>query len=162
MPTCARSRKPQASPSTPTSTSPTSFRISSAAASARLGSWSGIGLRLRHVGGRLASCMRWDKHICSGAVRLSAGGSSGLSHGLPHGLAAPYSISDAVCCTWAGRCRRGCRDHRLAIGRSGIAFCHAHVPLPASYCVLALDSHHDRNLWLDRLPVGSRSLVLQA
>ncbi len=50
-----------------------------AAPSARVGWWSGIRLRLRHVGGRLASRMRWDKHICSGAVWLSAGGSSGLS-----------------------------------------------------------------------------------
>ncbi len=122
-------------------------------------------VRLRHrpALGRLASCMRWDKHIYSGAVwRSAGGGSSGLSHGLPHRLAAPYSSSDAVCCTRAGRCRRGWRDARLAIGRSGIALCHAHVPLPASYCVLALDRDPDRNLRLDRLPVGSRSLVLQA
>jgi hypothetical protein len=40
------------------------FRISSAAPAARVGSLSGR-LRLRHVGGRLASRMRWDKHICS-------------------------------------------------------------------------------------------------
>src|SRR6266404_4551134 len=118
--------------------------------------------RSRHVNGRLASLMRWDKHICSEAVWLVPEGSSGLSRGLPYGLAAPYSISDAVCCTWAGRCRRGCRGRRLAMGRSGIALCHAHVPLPAAHCVLALDGDLDRNLRLDRLPVGSRSLVLQA
>ena len=45
-----------------------------AAPSAGVGSQSGIRLRLRPVGGRLASPMRWDKHICSGAVCRFAGG----------------------------------------------------------------------------------------
>ncbi len=112
------------------------FCISSAAPSARVGSWSASGCA------SVVSVVGWSR-ACAG-INTSARelfgvppeGSSGLSHGLPHGLAAPYSNSDTVCCTWAGRCRRGCRDPRLAIWRSGIAFCHPHLPLPASYCVL--------------------------